>query len=233
MEHFAGTPLLVRGPRAAALSGSLALITLRPRMHQGIATALPGAQASRAPPAGSLWSPRLGSSETAQRVDTAAVGAQYILKMGGSTMTACNDQPTSADPTCGWATDQAGARITASQGFCCSCTSSQLLAATVESTSACALGGQRGNGRPIGSTSSQPIEPEPGCTHCGCRARLTAPFLNCLRGDVRPVVAGDSDAWEPGLRPAALLAAAAGVCVLHAPVRGYIPGANLNTCNPP
>lgn len=81
--------------------------------------------------------PTPGSKERIHRCGTLC--AQLIIKTGGSTMTACNDQPTAANPTCGWAVDQSGARIPASQGFCCSCTSSQLLAATVKGSSAGAL----------------------------------------------------------------------------------------------
>lgn len=51
-------------------------------------------------------------------------------KFGSST---CDDGALSASPTCGWATDASGSRVYASQGFCCSCTSSALAAATLGS----------------------------------------------------------------------------------------------------
>ncbi|CAK0755627.1 hypothetical protein CVIRNUC_002389 [Coccomyxa viridis] len=52
---------------------------------------------------------------------------------GGNPITSCNDDPLSTTPTCGWATDASGSNVYASQGFCCSCTSSALAAATLTS----------------------------------------------------------------------------------------------------
>ena len=99
-------------------------------MHQGLKPTLSGARTS-----GTIE--RQAPGGMCREVFTLC--PQLIIKTGGSTMTACNDQPTAANPTCGWAADQSGARIPASQGFCCSCTSSQLLAATVKGSSAGAL----------------------------------------------------------------------------------------------
>ncbi len=66
--------------------------------------------------------------------------AQAIIRTGANfPISSCNDGPLSDNPTCGWATDANGARIPASQGFCCSCTSSALAAATLGSgTDQCA-----------------------------------------------------------------------------------------------
>jgi len=55
---------------------------------------------------------------------------QELVRTGGSTLTACDDGPASASPTCGFVLDAAGARVPASQGFCCSCSAAQLLRAT-------------------------------------------------------------------------------------------------------
>ena len=59
---------------------------------------------------------------------------QAIIRTGGGNpITSCNDDPLSTTPTCGWATDANGNNVYASQGFCCSCTSSALAAATLTS----------------------------------------------------------------------------------------------------
>lgn len=59
---------------------------------------------------------------------------QAIIRTGGSNpITTCNDDPFATAPTCGWATDSNGNNIYASQGFCCSCTTSALAAATFTS----------------------------------------------------------------------------------------------------
>ena len=59
---------------------------------------------------------------------------QEIIRTGGSNpITTCNDGPFSSNPTCGWALDANGSEIYASQGFCCSCPSSALVAATFTS----------------------------------------------------------------------------------------------------
>lgn len=59
---------------------------------------------------------------------------QAIIRTGGGNpITSCNDDPLSTAPTCGWATDASGNNVYASQGFCCSCTSSALAAATLTS----------------------------------------------------------------------------------------------------
>jgi hypothetical protein len=52
---------------------------------------------------------------------------ELIVRTGlGFPSLACDDGATSASPTCGWATDPAtGARVPASQGFCCACTLDQ------------------------------------------------------------------------------------------------------------
>ena len=63
-----------------------------------------------------------------------SVPMQAIIRTGGGNpITSCNDDPLSATPTCGWATDASGNNVYASQGFCCSCTSSALAAATITS----------------------------------------------------------------------------------------------------
>ena len=59
---------------------------------------------------------------------------QEIIRTGGSNpITTCDDGPFSSDPTCGWALDANGTELYASQGFCCSCPSSALVAATFTS----------------------------------------------------------------------------------------------------
>lgn len=59
---------------------------------------------------------------------------QEIIRTGGSNpITTCDDGPFSSNPTCGWALDANGTEIYASQGFCCSCPSSALVAATFTS----------------------------------------------------------------------------------------------------
>lgn len=51
-------------------------------------------------------------------------------------MTSCDDGPASASPSCGWTQTAAGARIPASQGFCCACSASQLLHASTGGSAA-------------------------------------------------------------------------------------------------
>ena len=51
-------------------------------------------------------------------------------------MTTCDDGPASASPTCGWTQTAAGARVPASQGFCCACSASQLLHASTGGSAA-------------------------------------------------------------------------------------------------
>ena len=59
---------------------------------------------------------------------------QAIIRTGGSNpITSCDDDPLSTTPTCGWATNADGNNVYASQGFCCSCTTSALAAATLTS----------------------------------------------------------------------------------------------------
>ena len=60
--------------------------------------------------------------------------AQAIIRTGGGNpISSCVDDPFSASPTCGWATDAKGNNIYASQGFCCACSSSAIAAATFTS----------------------------------------------------------------------------------------------------
>ena len=63
-----------------------------------------------------------------------SVHAQAIIRTGGNNpISSCDDNPFSTAPTCGWAIDGNGNNVYASQGFCCSCTSSALAAATFTS----------------------------------------------------------------------------------------------------
>ncbi|KAK9858858.1 hypothetical protein WJX84_008886 [Apatococcus fuscideae] len=57
-----------------------------------------------------------------------------ILTGGSHTLTSCSDGAASNSPTCGWATNYLAARITDSQGFCCSCTLSQVGSSTFGSS---------------------------------------------------------------------------------------------------
>lgn len=60
--------------------------------------------------------------------------AQAIIRTGANfPISSCNADPLSTSPTCGWATEAHGNNLPSSQGFCCSCSSSALAAATLGS----------------------------------------------------------------------------------------------------